>query len=93
MSIQVFMAVQFGFEKMSLKEETLRCYFINRPDSPYFESDLFRKVLAFLQTGTNKARLKQTGRMFMLIVEDVKDMESMHRFLKQMHATVVGAVN
>lgn len=86
-----WMAVQLGFEKMSLKEDTLRCYFINRPDSPYFESDLFRKVLAFLQTGTNKARLKQTGRMFMLIVEDVKNMEAMQRFLKQMHKEVIGS--
>jgi transcription-repair coupling factor (superfamily II helicase) len=85
-----WMAVQLGFEKMVLKDETLRCYFINRPDSPYFESDLFRKVLAYLQTGTNKARLKQTGRMFMLIVEPMNDMVSMHRFLEHMHGEVVG---
>lgn len=84
-----WLAVDLGFEKMALKDETLRCYFINRPDSPYFESDLFRRVLAFLQTGTNKARLKQTGKMFLLIVEDVKDMEGMERFLRHMHTNVV----
>ncbi len=84
-----WMGVALGFEKMSLKEDTLRCYFINRPDSPYFESDLFKKVLAYLQTGTNKARLKQTGRMFMLIVDSVKDMGSMHRFLTHMHHAVI----
>ena len=83
------LAVDLGFEKMSLKDNTLRCYFINRPDSPYFESDLFRRVLAYLQTGTNKARLKQTGRMFLLIVEDVKEMEAMHRFLAHMYKEVV----
>ena len=85
-----WMGVQLGFEKMALKDETLRCYFINRPDSPYFESDLFRKVLAYLQTGTNKARLKQTGRMFMLIVDNTKDMEAMHWFLEHMHKAVIG---
>jgi transcription-repair coupling factor (superfamily II helicase) len=84
-----WMAVQLGFEKMALKDETLRCYFINRPDSPYFESDLFRKVLAFLQTGTNKARLKQTGRMFLLVVDNVKDMKTMYTFLRQMHKEVI----
>jgi len=47
-------------------------------------------VLAYLQTGTNKARLKQTGRMFMLIVEPMKDMASMYRFLEHMHGEVVG---
>jgi transcription-repair coupling factor (superfamily II helicase) len=85
-----WMGVELGFEKMTLKEDTLRCYFINRPDSPYFESQLFKKVLAYLQTGTNKARLKQTGRMFLLIVDNVKDMEAMQRFLKHMHEEVTG---
>ncbi|MCW3113955.1 MAG: transcription-repair coupling factor, partial [Segetibacter sp.] len=58
--------VDLGFEKMTLKDHTLRCYFINRPDSPYFESETFKNVLAFLQTGTNKAKLKQAGKMFLL---------------------------
>ncbi len=84
-----WLAVELGFEKMTLKDDTLRCYFINRPDSPYFESDLFRRVLKFLQIGTNKARLKQTGRMFLLIVDDVKSMEAMQRFLAHMHKEVV----
>lgn len=85
-----WMGVDIGFEKMTLKDHTLRCYFINRPDSPYFESDLFKKVLDYLQKGTNKARLKQTGKMFLLIVDDVKNMESMHRFLTHMHEDIIG---
>src|ERR1700740_1020352 len=28
-----WLAVELGFEKMSLKDDTLRCYFINKPDS------------------------------------------------------------
>lgn len=85
-----WLGVDLGFEKMTLKDDTLRCYFINRPDSPYFESQLFKKVLLYLQTGTNKARLKQTGKMFLLIVDAVKDMETMHRFLGHMHSHVLG---
>jgi transcription-repair coupling factor (superfamily II helicase) len=82
------LAVDLGFEKMSLKENTLRCYFINRPDSPYFESGLFTNILQYLQTGTNKARLKQVGKMFMLIAPDTKSMEQVHRFLAGMHRAV-----
>ncbi|HCL06862.1 MAG TPA: transcription-repair coupling factor [Chitinophagaceae bacterium] len=82
-------AVEIGFEKMTLKQETLRCYFINRPDSPYFESVLFKNVLAYLQTGTNKARLKQAGKNFLLVVDDIKDMDAMLRFLDGMHKGVV----
>jgi transcription-repair coupling factor (superfamily II helicase) len=79
------LAVDLGFEKMSLKDNTLRCFFINRPDSPYFESATFQKVLQYLQTETNKAKLKQTGRLFMLIANDRKNMDEMHRFLRDMH--------
>ncbi|TMI91424.1 MAG: transcription-repair coupling factor [Bacteroidetes bacterium] len=79
------LAVELGFEKMSLKDETLRCYFINRPDSPYFESQTFQQILSFIQTGTNKAKLKQSGRLFSMIVNNVKSMEEMHRFLDSMH--------
>ncbi len=79
------LAVDLGFEKMSLKSNILRCYFINRPDSLYFESGLFNSILNYLQTGTNKARLKQNGKLFMLIAEPVKSMEEMHRFLAGLH--------
>jgi transcription-repair coupling factor (superfamily II helicase) len=82
------LAVDLGFEKMSLKDNTLRCFFINRPDSPYYESATFDKIIRFLQTESNKARLKQTGRLFMLIGENMKAMEEVHRFLKEMHGFV-----
>ncbi len=81
--------VQLGFEKMTLKDETARCYFINRSDSPYFETDIFKNILAFLQTGTNKARLKQTGKLFLLVVDHVKNMNELHSFLQRMHKQVV----
>lgn len=79
------LAVALGFEKMSLKEDIVRCFFINRPDSPYFESDLFNRILGFVQTETNKARLKQTGKLFLLVIQPVKTMESLHQFLQALH--------
>ncbi|MFT3703380.1 MAG: transcription-repair coupling factor [Agriterribacter sp.] len=83
------MAVELGFEKMVLKDDTLRCYFVNNPDSPYFESDTFNKMLTFVQTQTNKARLKQTGRNFLLVHEDVEGMDRLYNFLFKMHKYVI----
>ena len=73
---------------MSLKDKTLRAYFINRPDSPYFESPLFNNILQYLQTGTNKAKLRQVGKMFMIVVEPARDMQDVHQFLSRMHGQV-----
>jgi len=73
-----------GFERLILKNDSLRCYFINRPDSPYFESETFKRILSFIQTQTNKARLKQAGKLFLLSVDNVKTMEDIYSFLKRM---------
>jgi transcription-repair coupling factor (superfamily II helicase) len=83
------MAVLLGFEKMLLKDQTLRCYFINKPDSPYFESEIFHAILQYIQTQTNKARLKQTGKLFLLVIEDIKDMQQMLRVLQRMKQAVL----
>lgn len=83
------MAIDLGFEKMGLKDATLRCFFINRPDSPYYESEVFDKIIRFLQTETNKARLKQTGRLFMLIGENMKTMNEVYQFMEQLHGFVI----
>ncbi|MBP6432923.1 MAG: transcription-repair coupling factor, partial [Ferruginibacter sp.] len=82
------LAVDLGFEKILLKNDTLKCFFVSNPDSPYFTSDLFNKMIVFLQKETNKAKLKQTGKNFLLIVDDVRSMNDLHRFLKKMHGFV-----
>jgi transcription-repair coupling factor (superfamily II helicase) len=78
------LGVELGFEKMLLKNYSLKCYFINRPDSPYFESEIFKRILSFIQTQTNKARLKQVGKLFLLIVDDTSTMKDIYSFLKRM---------
>src|SRR4029453_7151170 len=78
------LAVELGFEKMILKDETLRCYFVNKPDSPYFESGVFHNILSFIQSQTNKAKLKQAGKLFMLVIEEMNDMQQIVQLLSRM---------
>ncbi|MEJ7823715.1 MAG: transcription-repair coupling factor, partial [Chitinophagaceae bacterium] len=67
-------AVELGFEKMLVKNENLKCFFVSNPESPYFQSETFTGILKFIQTKTNKAKLKQVGRNGILIVENIKTM-------------------
>ena len=82
------MAVELGFERITLKQKTLRCYFVNNPDSPYFESNLFQSILFHIQTQTNRSHLKQTGKNFLLITEQLNSMEELHSFLSDLLGTV-----
>jgi transcription-repair coupling factor (superfamily II helicase) len=79
-------AVELGFEKMILKNELLKCFFVGNPESPYFSSTTFERILNFIQTQTNKAKLKQVGKNGILIVRDISSMNDLHEFLLQMLA-------
>ena len=83
-------AIALGFEKMTLKDETVRCFFINRPDAPYFESDTFKQLLLFAQTSMNTAHFKQAEKNFILIIKDIKGMSECYRLLNKIHTGVLG---
>ncbi len=82
-------AVELGFEKLFLKNEVLKCFFVSNPDSPYFQSATFNGILQFLQTGTNKGKLKQVGKNGILIVENVKAMNDLFEFLERMLRSIL----
>ena len=82
------LAVELGFERMTLKNKTLRCYFVNNPESPYFHSTTFQSILLHIQTKTNKSHLKQVGKNFMLVTEGVPNMKFLLEFLQLMINTV-----
>jgi len=81
-------AVALGFEKLFLKNEVLKCFFVSNPDSPYFQSETFNLILLFLQKATNKAKLKQVGKHGILEVQSVETMSDLYAFLKKMHGFV-----
>jgi transcription-repair coupling factor (superfamily II helicase) len=82
------LAVELGFEKLFLKNDTLKCFFVSNPDSPYFQSETFTGILQFLQRDTNKGKLKQVGKNGILVVEDIKRMKDLYQFLKRMKESV-----
>lgn len=81
-------AVEMGFEKILLKNEAVKCFFVSNPDSPYFQSDVFVGILKFLQHGTNKARLKQVGKNGILIIDQINTMSDLHEFLQKMQKNI-----
>jgi len=82
-------AVDMGFEKLFLKNEVLKCFFVSNPDSPYFQSETFNLILQYLQKATNKAKLKQVGKHGILEVQSVESMSDLYKFLKRMHDFVM----
>ncbi|GAB3923232.1 transcription-repair coupling factor [Mucilaginibacter myungsuensis] len=64
-----------GFEKISLKKNILRGYFIANQQSPYFETDAFKNVLTYLQFNHRRANLKEIKNSLRLSVDQVNSID------------------
>lgn len=72
-----------GFERLILKNRKLRCYFVEDPQSTYYETEMFQKILAFIAKNGKEFHLKKTNRHILLIKENVKNLKSAKKALEQ----------
>lgn len=69
-----WMGEELGFEKISLKNDKMRAYFISGKED-YFKSEIFGKILAFVQSHSKKCRMKETTGKLILTIEDITSVE------------------
>ena len=74
----------------SLKNKKLRCYFIGNPQSPFFETELFQKILQHITVFGKKDgwTLKQSPRYLILINDNVKNLKKTKQVLEEIFLTV-----
>lgn len=58
-----WVAIALGMEKIILKSDRMICYFPGDQNSTYYQSDVFRRILAFLQSHPKKCRMKEEGKL------------------------------
>jgi len=73
-----------GFEKLSLKKNVLRGYFISNQQSPYFETEAFSRVLQFVQTNPRRYNLKEVKNTLRLGIEGVGSIEEATEILNEL---------
>lgn len=64
-----------GFEKLTLKNETLRAYFIANNDS-YFSSEVFGKILSYVQKHPRQFKMKDSAGKALLVIDQIKTVDS-----------------
>lgn len=66
---------ELGLEKISLKNDNLRAYFVSGKDE-YFKSDVFGKILTFVQTHSKQCRMKDTAGKLILTITNIASVEA-----------------
>ncbi|HCY41366.1 MAG TPA: transcription-repair coupling factor [Prolixibacteraceae bacterium] len=75
-------AVELGIEKIVLKHQKMVCHFISDPQSVYYQSPVFGKVLQYVQTHHQTCRMKEGNNKLTLTFEKVKSVKKAKELLE-----------
>ena len=85
---------ELGFERLILKSNKLRCYFVDNPQSPFYESALFQSIMQWMATEGQKHGLsfKKSNRYFIMVKDGVKNLKDAKELLLIMKEQVEAVV-
>lgn len=75
---------EIGFEKISYKKQTLKGFFLSNPNSSYYQSDNFGKVLAFVQSHPTVSNLKEVRGQLRMALSNVNSIQYAISLLQDM---------
>lgn len=78
------MAKKLGMEKVVLKKGRMSIFLIANPESPYYESEAFDKLLAFVQKYPRECQLRESGGRRSIVVKDVPSVEKACVYMEEM---------
>ncbi len=77
-------AEQLGFEKVVMKNEVMKCYFMPSENEAYFQSPIFGKIIAFVQQRPRKSKMKEHRTRLILTFNEVNSVDEGKALFKEM---------
>ncbi len=68
-------AEKLGFERLVLKNGSLKAYLVNEENAAYYQSPVFGLILAFVKKHPRACRLKEANKRLVFTVEDIPSVE------------------
>lgn len=79
-----WIAEKLGFEKILLKNDRLIGYFVSNPNSHFYQSEVFSKILKYVQKNTNRVRLKEDKSKLSLTLKNIESVEDANKGLSDL---------
>lgn len=79
-----WIAEELGFEKLVVKGQVMKCYFVAPEREKYFKSDTFGRILAFIQTQGKYCKIKEVKNRLILVISEVNSIAKAKKWLEQM---------
>ncbi|MDR0832697.1 MAG: transcription-repair coupling factor [Candidatus Symbiothrix sp.] len=75
---------KLGIEKIMLKNSQLKLFLVTNPDSPYYQSTAFDKLLAFVTSHYQRCKLSEKNNRRLLTVDKVKSVTAALQLLSEL---------
>ena len=85
-------AESLGFEKLLIKNGSLKAYFVPADNEKYFKSDIFGRILTFVQMHSKKCKMKDYKGRPILKIEDIENIAQAKAIIFDMAGEEVGVV-
>lgn len=78
------MAKKLGMEKLVLKKGRMSIYLVANQDSPYYQSEAFDKLLAFIQDHPRECTIRDANGKRSIVIKNVETVEAACALLQEM---------
>ncbi|MBB6004931.1 transcription-repair coupling factor (superfamily II helicase) [Arcicella rosea] len=78
-----WIAESLGMEKILLKNNNLKCYFVPSENEKYYKSAVFGKVIEYVKQNSRKCSLKEVKGKLMLYFDKITSIEELKWILKE----------
>ena len=76
-------AKRLGIEKIFLKSGRMTLFFVSNPDSPYYQSEAFGKIIGYMSRYPRACNLREQNGKRSMVIKDIKDVKSAVRELQE----------
>jgi transcription-repair coupling factor (superfamily II helicase) len=83
-----WLAKQLGMERIIFKNRTLKCYFVESPQSAFYESTVFHGIMNAVQQMGKGLSMKQAGKHLVLTMDGIISMQHAFDRLAQILAVI-----
>ncbi|MDE5785940.1 MAG: hypothetical protein K2H98_05345, partial [Duncaniella sp.] len=77
------MARRLGIEKVSLKQNTMYLYFVDKTNVAYYQSPAFGRLLNYLQLNARRCKIRERNGRNSFAVADVPNVETAVAILEE----------
>jgi transcription-repair coupling factor (superfamily II helicase) len=78
------LAKQLGFEKLQLRRSIMKCYTIEDPESSYYDSETFAKLLGYITAHPQRCSMRQMEKSMLIQIKEVRTMHEAMGVMKKM---------